>query len=223
MSSTNPEGSTNPEQKLTPAEVENLGRLEAIAEQGVGTYVQVDDALAEIRDRHLYRHSHPSFEAYVRDRWGVDREAGAALRNKPCEALARACDETLSALAGDEPVGIEIRVAVHKQGHPDALGDRESLDRSEGAEDAGSDLLPTLRWLLTQASGTIGEVAHQLESHAVDIGDGAREQLRDDVLVLDGELAVVKALLLELIDWDSELARLLNDEFDEDPDPEDEQ
>ncbi|HUA04949.1 MAG TPA: hypothetical protein VMB27_13685 [Solirubrobacteraceae bacterium] len=97
------------------------------------------------------------------------------------------------------------------------------MDRSEGAEDAGSDLLPTLRWLLTQASGTIGEVAHQLESHAVDIGDGAREQLRDDVLVLDGELAVVKALLLELIDWDSELARLLNDEFDEDPDPEDEQ
>jgi len=90
----------------------------------------------------------------------------------------------------------------------------------------GNELLPALRWLLTHASGTIGEVVHQLESRAADIDDGARAQLRDDVHVVDGELAVVKALLLELIDWDSELRRLLEDELpplgtDTDPDGDD--
>jgi hypothetical protein len=86
----------------------------------------------------------------------------------------------------------------------------------------GNELLPALRWLLTHASGTIGEVVHQLESHAADIDDAARAQLRDDVLVVDDELAVVKALLLELIDWDSELRRLLEYELpplDTDTDP----
>jgi hypothetical protein len=65
----------------------------------------------------------------------------------------------------------------------------------------------------------------QLERRATDIDDGARAQLRDDVLVLDDELAALKALLLA-IDWDSELARLLRDELpplDPDSDPEDDE
>jgi hypothetical protein len=62
-----------------------------------------------------------------------------------------------------------------------------------------------------------------LETRAAEIDDDARAQLGDDVLVRDGELAVVKALLLELIDWDSGLARLLNDELDTDTDAEDDE
>lgn len=49
--------STNPEHDLTPAEVEDLNRLEAVAQLGLGIYVEVGSALAEIRDRHLYRNS----------------------------------------------------------------------------------------------------------------------------------------------------------------------
>lgn len=240
-----PEGSTNPEHNLTPAEIENLDRLEAIAQHGLGTYAQVGNALAEIRDRHLYRDSHPSFQTYLRERWGVsatgdpasptavrtdadarpaaEREPRMALVNKPCEALARACEQTLSALAGDDRVGIEIRLAVRKQGDPSPVEERRSLDSLEIGEAIGDALLPMMRWRLTEATGTIGEVAHQLETRAADIDDDARAQLRDDVLVLDSELAVVKALLLELIDWDSELARLLNDELDTDTDAEDDE
>jgi hypothetical protein len=247
MSSINPEGSTNPEHNLTPAEVENLDRLEAIAVDGLGAYLQVGNALAEIRDRQLYRDSHPSFETYVRDRLGIDIPGGdqmslttisadapvtstieqqprAALRNKPCEALARACDETLSALAADDRMRVEIRLAIRKQRDPDMPADEQSVDAWRVAEHAGDDLLPTLRWLLTQASGTIGAVANELESRAADIDDGARAQLRDDVIVVDGELAVVKALLFDLVDWDSELRRLLEDKlppFNTGPDPED--
>ena len=247
MSSTNRENSTNPEDNLTPAEIVDLTRLEAMAQQRLGSYMQVGNALAEIRDRHLYRDSHPSFETYLRKRWGLSSANGdplsqatipagarttptaeleprTVLRNKPCETLARACEQTLSALGNDDRVDIEIRLAVRRHGDPGTPPDGQRVDRSEISGPMGDALIPTLRWLLTQASGTIGEVAHQLETRAAEIDDGAREQLRDDVLVLDGELAVVKALLLELIDWDSELGRLLKDElppFDADSDTED--
>ena len=101
-----------------------------------------------------------------------------------------------------------------------------SWDPWEVAEAIGDELVPTLRWLLTQAGGTIARVAHQLEHRAADIDDDARAQLRDDVLVLDDELATLKALLLGLIDWDSELERLLKGELpplDTDRDPEDDE
>jgi hypothetical protein len=48
MSSINPEESTNPEHNLTPAEVENLDRLEAIAQHGLDTYLQVGNARSEM-------------------------------------------------------------------------------------------------------------------------------------------------------------------------------
>ena len=226
MSTVNPEGSTNPEHNLTPAEIEELNRFEGLTQRRLGSYLLVGNALGEIRDRHLYRASHPSFETYLRERWGMHSAAGAPLGDTPCEALARACEQSLSALDGDDRVGVEIRLAVRKQSDRGAPAGEQSLDPSQATRSMGNELLPALRWLLTHASGTIGEVANQLESRAADIDDGVRAQLRDDVHVLDGELAVVKALLLELIDWDSELRRMLEDELpplgtDTDPDGDD--
>jgi hypothetical protein len=203
MSTVNPEGSTDPEHNLTPAEIEELNRFEGITQRRLGSYLLVGNALGEIRDRHLYRASHPSFEMYVRERWGLDSAA----------ALARACEQSLSALDADDPLGVEIRFAVRKQSDPGTPADERSSDPSQVTRSMGNELLPALRWLLTHASGTIAEIARQLENRAADIDDGARAQLRDDVRVVDGELAVVKALLLELIDWDSELRRLLEDEL----------
>lgn len=236
MSSPNREDSTNPQHNLTPAEIDDLSRLEGMAQQRLGSYLQVGHALAEIRDRHLYRGSHRSFETYVRERWGLsganddplshttmredawatptaEGQPRTAPQHQPCEALAKACEETLSTLDGDERLGIEIRVTVGKQGDPAAPTGGQGLELSEVAGPMGEELLPKVRWLLTQATGTIGEIAHELESRAIDIDDGAREQLRDDVLVLDGELAVVKALLIQLHDWDSDFRRLLRDQL----------
>lgn len=244
MSTNNPEERTEPEDNLTRAESGDRDRLEAIAQHGLGTYVQVGNALAEIRDRHLYRDTHPSFETYIRERWAgnipntalpshatagtdaqalptADPELQTARPPKPCEALARACEETLSALARNEQMNIEIRLAVRHQEAPGVDTEEATLDPSEIDDPVGPELLRRLRWLLTEATGTIGLVGYQLETRAADIDDGARAQLRDDVLVLDDELATVKALLLEIIDWDSELGRLLKDDlppFDTDVD-----
>ena len=88
-----------------------------------------------------------------------------------------------------------------------------------------SRLLPRLRLLLTQSSGTIADVVHQVETRAVDLDADAREQLRDDVLVLDEELATLKTLLVAPIDWDAEHERLLAGEippFDDGDEHEDE-
>ena len=213
--------STHPEDNLTPDESESLARFEATLHEGLAAHVQVDAALAEIRDRHLYRSTHPSFETYLRERWGVNLPSVS----KPCEALARACAETLSASADGERPALELRLDLRRQEDPDPLRNARSLDPWAVARLADDGLLATLRWLLTQASGTIADVAQQLESRAVDIDDRARVQLGDDVLVLDDELNTVKALLLKATDWDTELERLLKGEIPPpgaDSDPEDE-
>ncbi|HEY2200583.1 MAG TPA: hypothetical protein VGH56_01740, partial [Solirubrobacteraceae bacterium] len=75
------------------------------------------------------------------------------------------------------------------------------------------DLLPRLRWLLTESGGTIANVAHELETRAAEVDDDAREQLHDDLLALDDELAAVKTLLGNEVDWDAEARRLLAGEI----------
>lgn len=50
-----------------------LQELEALIEKGIQTFVDVGNALLEIRDKRLYRAEYPSFEAYCTQRWGFQR------------------------------------------------------------------------------------------------------------------------------------------------------
>jgi hypothetical protein len=58
---------------LVPAEHDRLAELEAIVEAGLETFVEVGRALLEIRDGRLYRQTHDTFEAYVRERFEISR------------------------------------------------------------------------------------------------------------------------------------------------------
>lgn len=58
---------------LTVVEVSDLEQLEARIERGIQTFVDVGLALAEIRERKLYRATHATFEDYCRERWGMSR------------------------------------------------------------------------------------------------------------------------------------------------------
>jgi hypothetical protein len=61
---------------LTGIETCRFVELETVVERGLGTFVEVGNALAEIRDRKLYRQTHGTFAAYCEDRWNVtDRRA----------------------------------------------------------------------------------------------------------------------------------------------------
>lgn len=51
-----------------------LDECEQVIEAGLGTFMQVGTALAEIRDARLYRSTHDDFDTYCIDRWGFDRK-----------------------------------------------------------------------------------------------------------------------------------------------------
>jgi hypothetical protein len=50
-----------------------LAALEEVIERGLGTFVEVGEALTEIRDSRLYQDTHGTFERYCRERWGISR------------------------------------------------------------------------------------------------------------------------------------------------------
>jgi VRR-NUC domain len=65
--------------ELALRERERLGELEAVIERGVQTFVEVGEALMEIRDSRLYKQTHSSFESYLRQRWNISRPRGYQL------------------------------------------------------------------------------------------------------------------------------------------------
>ena len=66
---------------LTQADTERLKELESVIERGRKTFVEVGHALAEIRDRRLYRQTHATFEAYCAEQWGWTRQRSYQLMN----------------------------------------------------------------------------------------------------------------------------------------------
>jgi phage N-6-adenine-methyltransferase len=59
--------------ELTESDAGELRELEVRIERGFGAFVDVGDALIKIRDARLYRDTHPTFEDYCRERWGMSR------------------------------------------------------------------------------------------------------------------------------------------------------
>jgi hypothetical protein len=54
---------------ITPSESVRLIALERVIDKGKNTFVEVGNALSEIRDSRIYRSSHGTFEDYCRERW----------------------------------------------------------------------------------------------------------------------------------------------------------
>jgi hypothetical protein len=50
---------------LSLAQKSRRTELENVIERGLSTFVEVGNALLEIRDSKLYRETHPTFEAYL--------------------------------------------------------------------------------------------------------------------------------------------------------------
>lgn len=61
------------ENKLTSTERSDLRRLEKIVDDGLHTFIDVGNALREIRDSKLYREKWTTFEGYVEDRYDMKR------------------------------------------------------------------------------------------------------------------------------------------------------
>jgi hypothetical protein len=58
---------------LTTAESRQLASHETTIERGLKSFREVGNALMAIRDGHLYRQTHKTFQDYCKDRWGLER------------------------------------------------------------------------------------------------------------------------------------------------------
>jgi phage N-6-adenine-methyltransferase len=61
------------EERLSAAERGRLEQLEGVIERGLASFIEVGEALVEIRDQRLYRSTHESFDSYCLERWGFRR------------------------------------------------------------------------------------------------------------------------------------------------------
>jgi hypothetical protein len=69
-----------------------------------------------------------------------------------------------------------------------------------------------LRRALATSGDGIADVAETLEKRGEDVNDKGRELLQDEVRAVEVEIAVMKTLLSDQVDWDGECRRLLADE-----------
>ena|SRR5690348_14940338 len=118
-----------------------LGVLEDTIERGLRSFVEVGEALAEIRDDRLYRETQAAFDDYCRERWGfskshANRQIEAAevvdvltpIGVKPTnEAQVR----ELAALKGEPELVSQVWVEVVEEhsGKPTAKHVREAVER----------------------------------------------------------------------------------------------
>jgi hypothetical protein len=246
--------SPNFDNRRSSAEVEHLSKLEAIVRRGLDTDLEVGSALAEIRDTWLYRASHETFEAYLRDRWqmsgprghqliqaaeaaitssaGMGDPAGAtrsqartpAVRRDGSDGLAIVWEQARQEFGDDDVTAVDIHFTVHRRQQPPPPTRFGWPSPPDPAKLEAGALVRRLRWLMTESSGTIAYIAHQLESRAAELDDEARDQLREDLFVLDEDVACLKAGLDATVDWDVEHGRLIAGEvppFEDDLDEDD--
>lgn len=101
-----------PDNTLNNSEIEVLHRLETVAQAGLRSDTEVGEALAAIRDAQLYRGTHSTFEAYRRDRWGIDNVV--PVRSEGSEAIANVYQQVLRALESSELTVADLRLTIHK-------------------------------------------------------------------------------------------------------------
>lgn len=77
-----------PDLSLTTEEKIRLHQLERVVEKHLDSFLAVGKALAEIRSSRLYRQHFPTFEQYVKERWGLARSrADELIRSTSCAEL----------------------------------------------------------------------------------------------------------------------------------------
>jgi len=109
---------------LTPSERSRLAELEAGVEQDMritaAAFVRIGVRLTEIRDSRLYRATHPTFDAYLDERWGMSRQRGYQLID------AASVSTTVDALGlptpGNEAQARELVPLLRGEGE-DAMGE----------------------------------------------------------------------------------------------------
>jgi hypothetical protein len=125
---------------LSDAEYAELEKLETTISKGLDTFVEVGNALAEIRDRRLYRQYHPSFAAYCEEQWEMGKSQAYRLI-EAAEVVNDLADEVSPIGDTDSPAGEVPLPATESQAR--ALKDVAPEKRAETMREAAKDGPPT--------------------------------------------------------------------------------
>jgi hypothetical protein len=155
--------------------------------------------LAGIRDPRLRSDIHRLINAY----WTGETPETPPPPEERAQALAAVCEALLRQFDDERAGAAEIRLVVHKR------ETASRLDSDQPADPEDDELLWELRRLLASSGGTIADVAHALERRGEDVDGEGRALLQDEVGAIEVDIAVLKALLSEPVDWDAESKRLL--------------
>lgn len=102
--------------ELNSVEQDRLTLCESIIEKGLNTFVEVGNALFEIRNNKLYRGSFTTFENYCKDRWNLKRQRAYELMD------AAAVVNTLSEISDKNESEIQTTIVIpSKESHAAAL------------------------------------------------------------------------------------------------------
>jgi hypothetical protein len=175
------------------AEGNTLARRWCVTSRGIRK------TLAGIRDPRLRADIHRLINAY----WKGTAPEPMPPTEERAQALATVCQALLRQFDDEQAGAAEIRLVVHKR-------DTESASGAEPADGPDAhELLWELRRLLASSGGTIADVAHALERRRDDVDRKGRELLHDEVLTIEMDIAMLKVLLSDRVDWDTESKRLL--------------
>jgi hypothetical protein len=140
---------------LTSEEVTALASYEWVIRDGLSTFYKVGTALVEIRNRKLYRGEHRTFEAYLREKWGITRQRAyqlidaaaitddlsttvdilpqnenqaRALKSAPADQRAEIWQKAVDANHGSQPTAKHIQQAIQTELPMQADPDEEPAD-----------------------------------------------------------------------------------------------
>ncbi len=98
-------------------DAKRLAALEAVIDRGLASFVEVGEALLEVRDSKLYRVGYATFEAYCKGRWGLSQSRSYQLMD--AATIAGVLSSTTVELP-NEAVARELAPVLREQG-PDAV------------------------------------------------------------------------------------------------------
>lgn len=149
-----------------------LAELEAVIDRGLASFVEVGEALLEVRDSKLYRVGYETFEAYCKGRWGFTGPRARQLMSA-AEVVGALSDTTVS--VPNERVARELAPVLEQQG-PEAVREAwaEVIDVTDGAPTADAvravvrDIPPDDRW--NPGSGVMSSISKEWYTprHVVD-------------------------------------------------------
>jgi hypothetical protein len=163
--------------------------------------------LAGMRDPRLRADIHRLLDTY----WTGRAPEATPPPEERARALATVCEALLRQFDDEQAGAAEIRLVVHKRDTEPDIASR--LDSARPAVPGDEELLWELRRLLASSGGTIADVAHALERRGDDVDANGRALLRDEVGALEVDVAVLKAVLSDPVDWDAESRRLIAGEI----------